>query len=135
MEKTVVARKLEIMQDIADIVSMNRETGLGQDIAALAESQEYAQCGDYATKMNMELALIESKVPDEAKRIYRVRVKLSMLKGVEVFGEPSKFLQWANKQTGAFGGESWRSIVMSSSGLQKMIDELDRVSDNARRNN
>jgi hypothetical protein len=135
MEKTVVARKLEIMQDIANIVRTNGEIELWRDVAALIETEEYRQCVDFGTKMNMELAVIETKVPAEAKPVYKTRFKLAMLKGVEVFGEPSLFLQWIDKQAGAFGGESWRSLIASEAGLQKVLDELARISDSAGRTN
>jgi hypothetical protein len=135
MGKTVIKRKLEIMQDIADIVRTNAEIQLWRDIAALVETQEYRQCEEFASKMNMELALIERKVPDEAKPVYKIRFKLVLLRGVEVFGEPSVFLQWIDKQAAAFGGETWRSLITSAAGLQKVLDELGRVSDSRSRNN
>jgi hypothetical protein len=135
MEKTVINRKLEIMQDIADIVRGNGEIELWRDVAALIETEEYRQCTEFAEKMNMELAVIEKKVPAEAKQIYKIRFKLAMLKGVEVFGEPSRFLQWIDKQAGAFGGEAWRSLITSEAGLQKVLYELNRISDNIGRTN
>jgi hypothetical protein len=135
MEKTVIARKLEIMQDIANIVRTNAEIELWRDVAALAETEEHRQCVDFGAKMNMELAVIESKVPAEAKPVYKIRFKLAMLRGVEVFGKPALFLQWIDKQTGVFDGKSWRSLITSEAGLQKVLDELARISDGACRTN
>jgi hypothetical protein len=135
MEKTVINRKLEIMQDIADLVRTNGEIELWRDVAALVETEEYRRCEDFSEKMNMELTVIEKKVPAEAKPVYKIRFKLAMLKGVEVFGGPSKFLQWIDKQAGAFGGKNWRSLITSEAGLQKVLDELARISDNIGRTN
>ena len=115
------------MQDIANIVRTHKDINLGRDIAGLVEIQEYKQCEDFGRKMNMELSLIEGKVPDEAKPIYKIRVKIAMLRGVEAFGEPAKFLQWIDKQTKVFGNESWRSLLLNSAGLEKILDAISRV--------
>ena len=58
-----------------------------------------------------------------------------MMKGIEVFGEPSLFLQWIDKQADAFGGKAWRSLITSAEGLQRVLDELGRISENRSRSN
>jgi hypothetical protein len=126
MGKTAIERKLEIMQDIANLVRVHKDINLGADIATLVETQNYRHCEEFCSKMNMELGVIETKVPDEAKPIYKIRFKVAMLKGIEVFGEPSGFLQWIDKQNEAFGNESWRGLIASSAGLQKVLDVLNR---------
>jgi len=131
MTKTLIDRKLEIMQDIADRVRMNEDIDLWRDVAALAETDEYRQCEEFATKMNMELAVIEKKVPDEAIPIHKIRFKLAMLKGIEAFGEPAGFLRWADKQGYALGNESWRGLITSRAGLQKVLDALSHISNTA----
>lgn len=125
--KDIISRKLEIMQDIANIVRLHNDANLGHHIATLVETPEYSQCDDFSKKMNMELATIEKVVPDEAKPIYKIRIKIAMLKGIEVFGEPSKFLQWIDRQTEAFGGEQWRALIFSAEGLQKVLDKIAHV--------
>jgi Protein of unknown function (DUF2384) len=127
MKKTIMNRKLEIMQDIADIVRTHKDIELWRDIVTLAEMQDYKQCEDFSKKMNMELAVIEAIVPDEAKPIFKIRFKIALQRGVEVFGEPSGFLEWVDSKTVAFGGETPRSRLNSSVGLENVLDELDRM--------
>lgn len=123
--KEINERKLEIMQDIATLVRAHKERNLGQNMAERMETPEYKNCTDFCTKMNMELSAIENVVPDEAKPIYKIRMKIAMLKGVQAFGDPAQFLRWIDKQNETFGGESWRSLLNTSDGLHQVLDTLE----------
>ncbi|HUK99303.1 MAG TPA: MbcA/ParS/Xre antitoxin family protein [Nitrospirota bacterium] len=128
MKKTVIKRKLEIMQDIANIVRVHNDIELWRDIVALAETQKYLQCEEFGKKMNMELAVIEARAPDEAMSVFRIRFKIVMLRGIDVFGDPSEFLKWINRKTVIFGGKTPRSQLNSAVGLENVLGELGRIS-------